>query len=176
MKYATRGFTLIELLITVALVAIAATLAIPAFSSLVRGNQATARANELVAALNFTRSEAIARAVEVSLCASTNPNDPDPTCSGSTSDWVAGWVSFVDNDGDEQHDSGEQVLRIWEGLPAGVTLNTAVEAVRFTPRGTLADASNVDFTLKPTGECTVESKREIQINAVGRSEVKRGTC
>ena len=75
------GFTLVELVITLAVLAIIVTLALPAFTALVNGNRLTAQANELVADLQAARMEAITRNRPVTLC----PSADNATCSGG--DW-----------------------------------------------------------------------------------------
>lgn len=61
-----RGFTLIELLITVSIVAILSTIAVPSFSSFLAHQQLRSDLNEVVSLLSFARSEAIKRRNEVS--------------------------------------------------------------------------------------------------------------
>jgi type IV fimbrial biogenesis protein FimT len=56
-----RGFTLIELMVTIAVLAILATVGIPGFVDLVQNNRVTTQANELVTALNVGRTEAVKR-------------------------------------------------------------------------------------------------------------------
>lgn len=76
-----RGFTLLELMITVALLGILAALAAPSFNSLIQSSRLTASANELVAALQMARMEAIRTNSRVEVCPSTNGS----SCAGS--DW-----------------------------------------------------------------------------------------
>jgi prepilin-type N-terminal cleavage/methylation domain-containing protein len=54
-----NGFTLIELLVTLAIAAILLTTAIPSFREIIRNNQLTTQANNLVTALHLARSEAV---------------------------------------------------------------------------------------------------------------------
>ena len=62
-----RGFTLVELMVTIAVVAILATVAVPGFRDLIRNNRVTAQTNEIVSALNFGRTEAIKRGRSVTV-------------------------------------------------------------------------------------------------------------
>lgn len=66
------GFTLLELVITVAVLAITLSIAIPSFQGITNRNRLTAVANELSAALQLTRMEAIRRNARVTFCPSTD--------------------------------------------------------------------------------------------------------
>ena len=55
----TRGFTLVELMITLALLAIVATIAVPNFVQFIRNNQVQAKADELKTSLQYARGQAV---------------------------------------------------------------------------------------------------------------------
>jgi type IV fimbrial biogenesis protein FimT len=79
------GFTIIELMFTIMLAALLMALAIPSFRSVIASNRLVTQANDIVSAMNYTRSEAISHNTTVSFCranleASTN-------CAGSTGAW-----------------------------------------------------------------------------------------
>ena len=72
------GFTLIELIMTIVIVAVLAALAGPSFREYLASQRIKSASYDLMAALSFTRSEALKRNATVDICA-------------SGSDWAGGW-------------------------------------------------------------------------------------
>ena len=143
MKRATQnGFTLLELMVTLVVVAVILGFGLPSFQQLVQRNRMTSTANDLLAALNVARSEAVKRATPVSLCASNNPTAPLPACSGLPG--MNGWVVFVDNadtdgngvpDGNIIIEAGETILQTHPALDATLTPNSDGAYASFAATG-----------------------------------------
>jgi type IV fimbrial biogenesis protein FimT len=74
------GFTLWELLMTLLVAGIVLGFGVPNFMEFQRNNAVVAAANELVTGTLMARTEAVKRQVPVTLCLSSNPTDPAPTC------------------------------------------------------------------------------------------------
>lgn len=79
------GFTLIELMVTIAVLAVVLAIAVPSFQGITNRNRLTAITNEVVAAVQLTRMEAIRRNERVVMCPTTNGT----TCNG------ANWMRIV---------------------------------------------------------------------------------
>lgn len=79
------GFTLLELMVTVAVIAIIASIAMPSFREMLLRSRLTSAANEITAAMQQARMEALRTNARVELCPSTNGT----ACAGSN------WARFI---------------------------------------------------------------------------------
>ena len=134
----SRGFTLMELLVTLLIVSILASMAVPSFSGLIQTNRMSTHFNELLATLALARSEAVRRAAPVTVCKSNNST----ACGG---DWEDGWLVFIDTDSDGVVDTGEDIIRVHDAL-SGNTLNFSGDRVTYASSG-LPTSTQGTFTL-----------------------------
>lgn len=149
------GFTLVELLVAMVVLAVLLTIGIPSFTNLVSNNRATTAANDLLAALQYARSEAVRQNASIDICSSA-----DQTTCSNTNTWHTGWV-----------------VR-WNGDPIQIrpALNPAIQLVgapvaRFGSAGE-ATLGVGEFQVTTTGGA--ESTRILCLEASGRAFV--GAC
>ena len=122
-----RGFTLVELMVTVAVVGILATVAVPSMVGFVNTSRLAGASEELTASLQLAKSEAIRRNRVVTVCGGTDGSDD---CTGSTS-WGQVIVKHDDGTGDDP-----AVIRRFE-FPGGVEVESSVDEIVFRPSGTV---------------------------------------
>lgn len=139
MKREQTGFTLLELMLVVVLAGLLLSIGVPAMGNFIRNARITGVANDVMAGLHFTRSEAIKRRQPVTLCTSADPLAANPVCTASTQ--LLGWIAFVDDNGDNivdasdgngVRDAGELVLLQREMLPNTVTARSSANPFRVT--------------------------------------------
>lgn len=117
-----RGFTLTELLVTMAIIAIFASFAIPSFRGLIAGTSVSNAVNAFVSDTRYARGEAMRRGKSVTICRSANAAAVPPRCSGAgdptVGSWMEGWVVFVDENGNGAFNAAsDTVLRVQQDLP-----------------------------------------------------------
>jgi type IV fimbrial biogenesis protein FimT len=156
------GFTLYELLVTLALASAITSLAVPGFRGFMQSTRAVTHTNDLITALNLSRSEATRRGAPIDVCASGD----GASCSGST-DWSDGWIVRTP--------AGE-VLRVWPARSGGSAILTAnVSTIRFQARGALSAGVAPLLTMQ-LPDCSGDKRRAISINVAGRISVNRLAC
>jgi type IV fimbrial biogenesis protein FimU len=126
MERHSKGFTLVELLITLAVMAVLLTLAVPTFTSSVQRSRADTEISDLQRGLNDARLEAIDRGVTTRI---------RPTAGGSV--W-SGELSIYDSTG-----TPANVLRVVPAMSSGatLTLTSGVTAIDFNNLGGLSAPS-----------------------------------
>lgn len=117
-----NGFTLLELLVTLVIGAILVAIAIPSFENTIDRNRLTSSYNSLIGELTYTRSEAVKRGTNVSICASSD----QATCNVLT--WEAGRLVFVDINGNGDVDVGDTLLKVFGALAGDTTIRSSALA------------------------------------------------
>lgn len=142
------GFTLVELMITVAILVILLTIAVPNFGQFVQGGRMDTVQDRLVASLSLARSEAISSRRTVILC----PRSANVNSCGD--DWALGWSVIRDG----------AAIKVEEPPENGVTLD-ADRSITFNTSGQVSVDNNC-FTVSD-GDATTED-RYVQVLATGR--------
>jgi type IV fimbrial biogenesis protein FimT len=126
------GFTMMELVMTMAIVVILGTIAIPGFKFVTSSNRVATEVNGLLGDIQFARSQAVKEGLSVTICTSTSGT-------GCTStDWELGWIVFLDSNGNQAVDAGEVVVRTqpaFAGTDTFVATPPAFHALTFNRMG-----------------------------------------
>ena len=159
------GFTLVELLVTLAVLSIVASMALPAFSAMVESNRRVATVNDLLGSLHAARAEAITRNRRVTVCRS---NAARTACLTGEGDWDDGILVFIDPANTGVFDSGEAILASADG-PRGTLRLRSFDfgsALTYTPNGRLLGNASGRFLICALEDETAENA--VAISTTGR--------
>ena len=90
-------------------------LAVPGYQDWIANYQLANRAEQLAGSLTLARAEAIKRGQRVNLCRA-----PDGLHCGDSAGWEAGWLVYVDVNGDGRNTGDEPVLRREDAAATGI--------------------------------------------------------
>lgn len=167
----SRGFTLPEMLITLGMIAIVLSLAVPSVSNMIKDNQLVAHLNNVVTDIHFARSEAAKRDVRVIMCRSNTTGAPVPTCGGSSYNWSTGYIIFADNGKytNNVYDSGtDTLLRTVQASKSTVNMRTSGNwnnNLEFNSDGSTNEAGTVIMSF--CDDRSEEYGKQIQVNTNG---------
>lgn len=170
-----RGFTLIELMVTVAVLTIVLTVAVPSFANLVNSNRLNAQANLLLAAIEYAKTEAVKSNATVTFCHSANGS----SCSAAPAAGWQGWiVGLAANPAGIEAGSVMRAGTLESAqlvILASESLTDADDQIRITPQGLLRTGNRLPLqaTLRvchPTSSINPNS-RNVRIRSGGQLAV-----
>lgn len=159
-----RGVTLVEMAVALAVVATLSTMGAAGFASLIGRSRATTDANDLLNAIELTRSEAAKRGRRVTMLP-------------IGADWSNGWTVFVDFDGNRRIDPGEPVVLVHSPLArtTRVVTNTTPGYIAFAASG-MPQQYNGGFLAATIELCDSGTSRSIVLAKTGRPRVVMASC
>jgi type IV fimbrial biogenesis protein FimT len=180
-----RGFTLVELMVTIAVLAIILSLAVPSFQQVVASSQLTAATNDLYTSLTQARSDATRQGLRITVCKSNAAhNNCDAT---AATNWSAGWITLADSTrttANPSVDTGETVTYVAQATIPAIVITGNGDSAKYVSFG--ADGKprdmNGGFVSGRIRVCSNSSaltdtsrSRELTMNIAGRITITKGT-
>lgn len=153
---AQRGLTLIELLVTIAVLAIMATIGVPSFQAFTARNEVAAEVLRITTALSLARNTAITRRTTITVCPSTDR----ATCNNS--DWSLPLV-IIEGRADGGTVDGEVLKVMSKSRVPRVTYRNDNRPIRY---GLLGRPSGHNGTFRICGRH--ETGSEVSVSNFGR--------
>ncbi len=150
------GFSLIEAMVSVAVLAILATLAIPNFSPLFQLYKVEETRQAFFASVNLARAEAIRLGQRVVIQRLTGCG----YAGSSGGDWSCGWRTFVDANGDNAKAVGEATVQELSGSSTVIVMKANPvnpEFIAIDPYGQVTQ-SGQRFEIYPSGKSPVDGQ------------------
>lgn len=158
----SRGFSLIELMVTIAVLAIIASIAAPALGTFVSRSAMRGISADFTLAMQQARSEAINRNMCVSMCMSSDASLSPPKCTTSGDEWGIGWIVFLNPSCDTSITTAnpktginplETVVLVHEASASRYALqngNSGTRSITFSARGNTRSSTGASFNLVDT--------------------------
>ena len=167
-KQQRNGFTALELIVTMAIIAILLTTAVPAFKNYGWNLRMKTAVEQLQTDLNLARGRAVSHNIQTIICPATDSSD----CSGQST-WQNGWIVFTDLNADRRKQEGEP-LQKQAGAMAMLDIRSSASRsyLRFYPNGSAPGSNMTILFCDKRGSAhastiTVSNSGRIRIQANG---------
>jgi type IV fimbrial biogenesis protein FimT len=162
-----RGYTMTELLVTISILGILGSVAVPGMENILLDNRRVSVTTDFVRALQLARSEAAARNQRVTVCASANG-----TACSAQSYWSNGWIVFNDLNLNGQPGGTDEMILMYalNNDSVDIAPDEFTNSVTYRPNGR-AMAATVDDNSGEFVFCDrrgAEHARVVQIGSNGR--------
>lgn len=167
MGNASRGFSMVETMVVLAVLAIAATLALPSFQGTLQRTRTATALNRITATLALARNHAVMRRRAVSVC----PSEDGRHCRKDRI-WEDGWIVFLDPDKTGQPKADADVLHAADPLSDTLLLRATPgrHRARFQPNG---QSTGSTLTLSLCLRDGHDPLAQVVLNNWGRARVVR---
>jgi prepilin-type N-terminal cleavage/methylation domain-containing protein len=164
-----KGFTVIELLISITIIAVLTTIALPNFSDFLVRTRVDNEISEMQRLLLATRNTAINAEKSVTIC----PLNVSNSCQNSWKDQISVFED-IDGDGIYEPGNGDRLIKVKSAIQAGDKLQFTQASLTYTATGRLSGvAAASTFNYCPKDH--TDKSRGITVSASGRSYVSSGT-
>lgn len=178
-----RGITLIELLVTLAVVAVLATLAAPSFRDFIVRGKMTSVTGDFTSSVMRARNAAVSHNICTVMCMSSKAGDAAPECTTAGEDWQKGWIVFLNPscDSSVKKPDAKDVILARVASDSIILLNTqdSVKSMQFSARGIPSAKGRFDLVYgEVNNPMTDRFGTNICVDMMGRSRVIPGnkTC
>lgn len=171
-----KGFTLIELMITIAVLAIIATMAAPSFGNLVSEQKLNGSIRELVLAINQAKSQAALMKTSVALCLNRTNSDNDFTKEECATAAIPEYTAT---------NPGPPVVPVLTSLEKEEVLKSRVLSIPVDRTITVASTSSVSILFNDVGIanspqtfsfCKSGMQKAVSVTRLGIISQNSGTC
>ncbi|MBL4772467.1 MAG: GspH/FimT family pseudopilin [Alcanivoracaceae bacterium] len=158
----TQGYTIMELMITLTIITILMSYALPSIHQLKLNTFMSSERNRLTLSLNLARSHAITKQIQVIICPSISGNDCD-----NKSNWYQGWIIFEDSNRNRTLDDEDILLRHEDAMRNEIIATSSIhrQKIRYNSMG-FSPGTNVSINF--CDERGKDFAQSIIINNAGR--------
>lgn len=167
-----KGLTLIELLVTMVVLIIVISIAVPNMRSLIKRQDLISKSSLLSSTLAYARNEAVARVANITVCGTANQT----SCNGN-SDLSSGWLVFFDKNADGAFVAadGDELLKQGgdDGNEVSMRLAASATSIRYTDRGESREVRQVYFCTEG-GNTNPSLSKTLTVSVVGSTRLSAG--